>query len=117
MHPTSTSSVRRTARRPPCGPARIASPLTPAEARRLAARLRAVADPSRLRLLRFLAAQPKGEACVCHLLAPVRLSQPTVSHHLAVLMRAGFVTRERRGVWSWYRIVPGAFARLADSLG
>jgi ArsR family transcriptional regulator len=75
-----------------------------------------VADPARLRLLSLLQAQPGGEACVCHLTEPLRLSQPTVSHHLGVLLRAGLVTRERRGTWAWYRVVPRALAPLRDSL-
>ena len=61
--------------------------LDPAEAERLAARLKVIADPTRLRLLSLIQAQPGGEACVCNLTEPLGLSQPTVSHHLRVLRR------------------------------
>jgi len=70
----------------------------------LAALFRALGDPGRLRLLSFLAAQPGGEACVCHLTAPLGLSQPTVSHHLKVLTDANLLERERRGTWIYYRL-------------
>jgi ArsR family transcriptional regulator len=86
------------------------------DAEHLAAAFRAIADPARLRLLSFIAAQPSGEACVCHLTAPLGLSQPTVSHHLKVLFTAGLLQRERRGTWVYYRIVPGELAALRDAL-
>lgn len=56
------------------------------------------------RLLSFIAAQPDGEACVCHVTAPVGLSQPTVSHHLKLLHEAGLLDREKRGAWVYYRV-------------
>jgi ArsR family transcriptional regulator len=74
--------------------------------------LKVLADPTRLRLLSLIQAQPDGEACVCHLTAPVGLSQPTVSHHLKVLLDAGLVTREQRGSWAYFRVVPEALATL-----
>ena len=80
----------------------------------LAAGFKAIADPARLQLLSFVAAQPSGEACVCHLTTPLGLSQPTVSHHLKVLFEAGLLERERRGTWVYYRIVP---AELGDDVG
>ena len=76
------------------------------------ARLRALADPTRLRLVSIIAAYPGGEACVCHLTEPVGLSQPTVSHHLKILVDAGLLDREKRGVWAYYRVVPGALGDL-----
>jgi len=78
----------------------------------LSARLRALADPTRLRLVSIIAAYPGGEACVCHLTEPVGLSQPTVSHHLKILVDAGLLDREKRGVWAYYRVVPGALGDL-----
>jgi ArsR family transcriptional regulator len=86
------------------------------EAEELALAFKAIADPTRLRLLSLLAAQPSGEACVCHFSRPLDLSQPTVSHHLKVLFEAGLVDRERRGTWIYYRIVPQRFAALRDAL-
>lgn len=82
----------------------------------LAAGFKAIADPARLQLLSFVAAQPSGEACVCHLTTPLGLSQPTVSHHLKVLYEAGLLDRERRGTWVYYRIVPAELAALRDAL-
>jgi ArsR family transcriptional regulator len=76
------------------------------EARDLAAALRALADPARLRLLSLVADAPTGEACACDLVAPIGRSQPTVSHHLSVLVEAGLLSREQRGRWAWYRVVP-----------
>jgi len=82
----------------------------------LAEAFKAIADPARLRLLSFIAAQPSGEACVCHLTEPLGLSQPTVSHHLKVLFTAGLLQRERRGTWVYYRIVPEELAALRNAL-
>ncbi|GAA2625182.1 metalloregulator ArsR/SmtB family transcription factor [Actinomadura fulvescens] len=77
------------------------------EAERIARVLKAVAEPTRLQLLSMLQASPAGEACVCDLTAPLGLTQPTVSHHLKVLVDAGLIAREKRGRWTWYRIVSG----------
>ena len=94
-----------------------AGPLETDEARRLAAALKTIADPARLRLLSLIQAQPNGEACVCHLTEPLGLSQPTVSHHLKVLRQAGLVERERRGSWAYYRVIPEPLAALREQLG
>jgi ArsR family transcriptional regulator len=93
-----------------------AGALEPGDARELAAALKILADPARLRLLSLIQAQPGGEACVCHLTEPLGLSQPTVSHHLKVLLDAGLVERERRGSWAYYRVVPEPLAALRDVL-
>ena len=58
-------------------------------AERLAGVLRALAEPTRLRLVSLVVAAPRGQACVCDLTDPVGLTQPTVSHHLKVLVDAG----------------------------
>ena len=76
----------------------------PNDAERLAAALKAIADPARLRLLSLIQAQPDHEACVCHLTEPLGLSQPTVSHHLKVLLQAGLVERDQRGSWAYFRV-------------
>ncbi len=91
-------------------------PLDLAAAERLAAVLKALAEPTRLRLLSLVAARPDGEACICDLTAPVALSQPTVSHHMKVLTDAGILHREQRGKWAYYRLVPGALDTLAALL-
>jgi ArsR family transcriptional regulator len=87
-----------------------------ADAEILADAFKALADPARLRLLSFIAAQPDGEACVCHLTAPVGLSQPTVSHHLRLLNEAGLLDRDKRGTWVYYRIVPERLEALQAAL-
>jgi ArsR family transcriptional regulator, arsenate/arsenite/antimonite-responsive transcriptional repressor len=86
--------------------------LEPAEADELAGVLKVLADPARLRLLSLIQAQPQGEACVCHLVEPLGLSQGTVSHHLKALLNAGLVTREQRGSWAYYRVAPDALESI-----
>jgi ArsR family transcriptional regulator, arsenate/arsenite/antimonite-responsive transcriptional repressor len=90
--------------------------LTHAEADQLARTLKAIADRTRLRLLSMVAARENGEACVCELIDPVGLSQGTVSHHMKVLVEAGLMTREPRGKWAYYAVVPEALASLARSI-
>lgn len=70
----------------------------------LADSLKVLADPARLRLVSLVAASAGGEACACDLVGPLERSQPTVSHHLSVLVDAGFLVREKRGKWAWYRV-------------
>ncbi|HEX6844761.1 MAG TPA: metalloregulator ArsR/SmtB family transcription factor [Actinomycetota bacterium] len=94
----------------------MGSPLDEGEAERLAAALRVVADPARLRLLSRLASCEGAEACVCDLTEPVGLSQPTVSHHLKVLHEAGIVAREKRGRWVYYRLLPAPLEVLRRAL-
>ena len=101
---------------PCCGPL-SAEPLPRPMARRLASSFRALAEPARLRLLNLIQAQPGGEACVCHLVSPLGLSQPTVTHHLQVLHRAGLLAREKRGVWVYYRVVRTSLDALRRALG
>ena len=86
------------------------------DAQQLATRLKALADPARLRLLSILLASDDQEACTCELTEPLGLSQPTVSHHLKKLAEAGLITGERRGVWTYYRVVPDALSALAQVL-
>lgn len=100
----------------PCCPPVLQGRLGQVAAEQIAAAFKALADPARLRLLSFIAAQPSGEACVCHLMKPLDISQPTVSHHLKVLFDAGLLTRDRRGTWVYYRIVPERLAALRDAL-
>ncbi len=97
------------------------TPLTAAgmgepEAAELAERFKALADPARVRLLSLIANAPGGEACVCDLIAPLGRSQATVSHHLALLVDAGLLTREKRGRWAWYRLVPERLEQLRSTL-
>ena len=98
-----------------CAPL-VRAPLSAQDAAAFARTLKAIADPARLRLLSMVAAHEGGEACVCDLTEPLSLSQPTVSHHLKVLVDAGLLTREKRGVWAYFTLVPGALDAVADVL-
>ena len=93
-------------------PAAARRPARARGGRPLAAALRVLAEPARLRLLSLIQAQPGREACVCHLTEPLGLSQPTVSHHLKVLLQAGLVEREQRGSWAFFRVRPEPLAAL-----
>jgi ArsR family transcriptional regulator, arsenate/arsenite/antimonite-responsive transcriptional repressor len=95
----------------------VREPLSGAAAAELAVRLRALADPARLRLMSLIASHDGGEACVCDVSVGIDLSQPTISHHLKVLRTAGLLTAERRGSWVYYRVVPGALQQLSLLLG
>jgi ArsR family transcriptional regulator len=95
-----------------CSPV-VREVITSAEAETLASGFKALADPTRLRLISLVAAHEDDEACVCELTDPVGLSQPTVSHHLKILVDAGILTREQRGKWAYYRLVPETLKELA----
>src|SRR5262249_34720060 len=86
------------------------------DAEELATAFKAIADPGRLRLLNFIARQDGAEACVCHLVEPLRLSQPAVSPPPRVLPDAGLPARERRGTWMFYRLVPERVEALRQAL-
>ena len=90
--------------------------LTEAQAGELASAFKALADPARLRLFSMVASIPDGEACACDLVEPLGRSQPTVSHHLSVLVEAGLLCREQRGKWAYFRAVPERLAMLRDVL-
>ena len=98
----------------PCCTSVLEAPLPEAEAEELARAYAALADPTRLRLLGFIAAA--GEVCSCDLLVPLDRSQPTVSHHTKVLADAGLITGEKRGRWVWWSIVPDRLAEVRDAL-
>jgi ArsR family transcriptional regulator len=87
--------------------------LTAGQAAGLARSLKALADPTRLRLISIVAASEGQEACACDLTEPVGLSQPTVSHHLKVLTDAGFLSRRQVGTWAHFALVPGALDSVA----
>ncbi|MHA7282716.1 ArsR/SmtB family transcription factor [Arthrobacter sp. TMS2-4] len=82
----------------------------------LSRQFKAIADPNRLRLVSLISASAANEACVCDLTEPLDLGQPTVSHHLKILVDAGILHREKRGVWAYYSLVPGALNALAGVL-
>jgi ArsR family transcriptional regulator len=96
-----------------CGPE--AEPLSEPEREAIAARFKALADPTRVAIINCLSAAE--EVCVCNLTETFDLSQPTISHHLKVLREAGLVESSRRGTWAYYRLVPEAVAALRGALG
>ncbi|WP_024819913.1 ArsR/SmtB family transcription factor [Arthrobacter sp. 31Y] len=96
---------------PPAAPA-----LDAEEAQRRAVVFKALADPNRLRLLSIVKAADGGESCVCDLTEPLDLGQPTVSHHLKILVEAGLLHREKRGTWAYYSLIPGALDDVAGIL-
>lgn len=97
-----------------CAP--LAAPALSDEEVDATARLfRVLGDPARIRILNALAVN--GEpVCVCHLIEPLGLSQPTVSHHLKTLTAAGLLDREQRGKWAYFSLRPEAAERLTSLL-
>lgn len=96
--------------------AMVREPLSPEAAVDIAATLKALADPVRLRLFSLVASHSGGEACVCDISSDIDVTQPTVSHHLKVLKEAGLLTSERRASWVYYSVVPQALATLSSVL-
>lgn len=98
-----------------CAPV-AAAPMDAGAALEVAVRLKALADPVRVRLMSLLLAA--DEVCTCDLAPAVGLTEATVSHHLAVLRRAGLISDgERRGMNVWYRARRdslGALCRVID---
>jgi ArsR family transcriptional regulator len=78
--------------------------------------LKAFSDPNRLRLLSIVKAGNPGGSCVCDLTEPLDLGQPTVSHHLKILVDTGLLAREQRGTWAYYSLVPGALEAASASI-
>ncbi|MFP5298820.1 MAG: ArsR/SmtB family transcription factor [Actinomycetota bacterium] len=98
-----------------CGPI-AEEALDSAQAEQLAVAFKVLGDAARLRLLSLIATHPGREACVCDLVEPLDVSQPTVSHHLKVLHEAGLLEREKRGTWVYYRLVPDTLRSLREAL-
>src|SRR4029450_10767732 len=97
-----------------CCPSLLEAPLTGDQAAQLARMFAALADPVRLRLLSLVAAA--DEVCSCDLQAPLRKSQPTVSHHTKALSEAGPIVGEGGGKWVWWHVVPERLAALQAAL-
>lgn len=93
------------------------APLSEEQAKVLADKLKALADPARLRLLSLILASPEHTACTCDLTEPLGVTQPTVSHHLRKLVNAGLVVSAGRvGTFTNYRALPEALEDLAGVL-
>ena len=94
-----------------CCPPRKVRPLSEARVASIAAVGKALSDPTRIEILRFLSKQP-GPVCACDIVASFDLSQPTVSHHLGVLKKAGLVGASRSGLWRFYEALPAGVGVL-----
>jgi ArsR family transcriptional regulator, arsenate/arsenite/antimonite-responsive transcriptional repressor len=94
-----------------CAP--LAAPrLSPEEAAATAELFKALGDPARVRAINLLATSD-GPVCICNLIEPLGLSQPTVSHHMKKLVDAGLVEREQRGKWAFFSLNRDAVRTLA----
>jgi len=93
-----------------------AAVVSDSEAETAAKLFKALSDPVRIRLVSLIRHSPGGEACFCDLAEDFDMPQPSLSHHLRVLVSAGILTRERRGTWSWYSLVPEPLGTLGDLL-
>lgn len=85
----------------PCRAPVEAPSLTVARTATLADRLKAMGDPTRLRMLDLLA-QQREPLCVCDMTDRFPQNQPTISHHLKLLREAGLIASEKRGIWTYY---------------
>ena len=94
-----------------CAP--LAAPvLDEEEAVATAELFKALGDPARVRIVNVLATSEEP-VCVCELIEPLGLAQPTVSHDLKKLLDAGLVEREQRGKWAYFSLKPDAVEKLA----
>lgn len=90
-----------------------AQALSDDEAEATAALFKALADPARVRIVNSLATSGGEPVCICHLIKPLGLAQPTVSHHMRRLLDAGLVEREQRGKWAYFSLKKDAVEKLA----
>src|SRR3954471_1349294 len=95
-----------------CCEARVEPDLSPDAAVALAATVKALADPTRLRIVDTLRKAAPEAVCQCELLPLFDMSQPALSKHLKVLVTAGVVGSERRGLWTYYYMLPGSTEEL-----
>ena len=98
-----------------CAPV-AAGPMSDADALQVALRLKALADPVRVKIMSLLFSAPAGAENTGELAAVLELSESTVSHHLAQLRRAGFVESDRRGMHVYHRPAPDAVGALCAVL-
>ena len=92
------------------------APLARSDADALAATLKAVADPVRLQIISALRCADGMSLCACDIAPALDVSQPTMSHHLKILTEAGILTRERKGSWAWFTLVPARLEEIAAAL-
>ena len=106
--------TKRPAGEPCCAPV-VYPDVDREKAVRMAEVAKALGDPVRLQLIDVLR-RHAGEVCVCELVPLFDLSQPTVSHHLKVLRKAGLVGSQRRGLWAYYYVIPDSLAEFTGWL-
>ena len=99
-----------------CSPPRSVRPLRTDDQARLVAAFKALADPTRLEIVRLVAAQA-GPVCVCDIVDRFDLSQPTISHHLGVLRDGGLLRSTKRGIWAFYEVDSAARLLLTEAVG
>ncbi|HOA58835.1 MAG TPA: metalloregulator ArsR/SmtB family transcription factor [Dermatophilaceae bacterium] len=99
-----------------CCPGSACDLLPAAPATQVAEVFKALADPTRVRLLHYLAYSVSGTACACHLPDALGISQPTLSFHMKKLHDAGLVTREKRGRWVHYTVRAEGLALVREFL-
>jgi ArsR family transcriptional regulator, arsenate/arsenite/antimonite-responsive transcriptional repressor len=95
-----------------CATPLAGSSLSDEEAAELERLLQMIADRTRLRILNILIRAQAAPVCVCEFVPELGLTQPTISYHLKQLREAGLLERERRGAFSYYRLVPGVLERV-----
>lgn len=99
---------------PLCCPIAVIAPEDEATLEQTAAVLKALADPTRMRILKTISHMQT--MCECNIVPAFNLSQPTISYHLKVLREAGLITSERRGQWVWHEVDQRAVLRAVRSL-
>lgn len=117
---TTTATTTVTAPNLAVAPTRCCAPildsvLTAQDAEELAATVKALADPIRLRLVSIISAA--GEACACDFPDALGKSQPTISHHLSLLVNAGILHREQRGKWAWFQVDKVRMEAIRTAIG
>ncbi|MGD7003716.1 ArsR/SmtB family transcription factor [Corynebacterium halotolerans] len=91
-------------------------PISKSRAQLLAIRMKALSDPTRLRLLSHVASQGHESVCACDVIESLGVNQSTVSHHMKKLVDAGLLEREQRGRWAYYTVIREAFEDLRSFL-
>ncbi len=115
--PTTTDGAEQMPSAELCCPPLTDNVLDEEQASVLAVRLKALADPARLRLLSLMANADDGEVCACDLPGLLDRKQPTISHHLKLLTDAGLIVREQRGKWAWFRLASDGLPQVWEALG
>jgi ArsR family transcriptional regulator len=114
--PTVLETLRIVEAREVCCPPVLGGSLSDEDVLVAATIFKALGEPARVRIISSIAAAGSDGLCVCELMEPLGLSQPTVSHHLKVLYAAGLISREKRGTWAYYRLRDEALQVASSAL-